>query len=116
MRHLRVGGFNSVNNAVLLKIKELLYVIRAQKVLPEADLLVTHAFWAPLLLPKVKFGKIYVHVGRYPKGQLKYYKKACCFQVPTKAIGAAVKEEISEWQAKDFCSSVPTELESRFGV
>ena len=100
VRHLRVGGFNSVNNALLLKIKEFLYVFRAQKVLPKADLLVTHAFWAPLLLPKVKFGKIYVHVGRYPKGQLKYYKKACCFQVPTKAIGVAVKEEISSSRQK----------------
>ena len=100
VRHLRVGGFNSVNNALLLKIKEFLYVFRAQKVLPKADLLVTHAFWAPLLLPKVKFGRIYVHVGRYPKGQLKYYKKACCFQVPTKAIGAAVKKEIASSRQK----------------
>ena len=100
VRHLRVGGFNSVNNAVLLKLKELFYVIRALKVLPEADILVTHAFWAPILLPKVKFGKIYVHVGRYPKGQLKYYKKACCFQVPTKASGAAVKKEITTGRQK----------------
>lgn len=100
VRHLRVGGFNSVNNALFLKFKELLYVFRAQKVLPQADILVTHAFWAPLLLHKVKFGKIYVHVGRYPKGQLKYYKKASCFQVPTKAIGSAVKKEIATSRQK----------------
>lgn len=108
VQHLRVAGFNSVNNPYLLKLKEFFYVLRAKKVLPQADILVTHAFWAPLLLPKLKFGRIYVHVGRYPKGQLKYYRNAGCFQVPTKAIRAAVKKEIPK--SRQMISVLPYPL------
>ena len=96
VHHLRVRGCNSVQNPLLLKWKELFYVLRAKRVLPPSDILVTHAFWAPLLLTKKKFGKLYVHVGRYPKGQLKFYLKANRFQVPTRAIANAVKKEIPE--------------------
>ena len=96
VQHIRVKGFDGVKNPLLLKILEIFYVLRVKRVLPSADILVTHAFWAPLLLNKEKFGKIYVHVGRYPKGQLKFYKRASRFQVPTKAISEAVRKEIPE--------------------
>ena len=96
VQHLRVKGFNGVKNPFFLKILEMFYVLRVKKVLPVADILVTHAFWAPILLENKKFGKIYVHVGRYPKGQLKFYKRASRFQVPTKVISEAVKKEIPE--------------------
>ena len=94
VHHLRVRGFKSVQNPYLLKLKELLYVLKVRSVLPPADILVTHSFWAPLLLPQKKYGKIFVHVGRYPKGQLKFYTKASRFQVPTTAIARAVENEV----------------------
>jgi len=94
VRHLRVDGFETVRNPILLKLKELFYVLRVRKVLPLADIIVTHAFWAPILLNKKKYGRIYVHVGRHPKGQFKFYSKASHFQAPTQAIGEAVKSEI----------------------
>ena len=94
VHHLRVSGFDSVQNKWLLKLKEWFYVYRARKVLPASDILVTHTFWAPLMLDPQQYGKIYVHVGRYPKGQFKFYSKASRFQVPTIAIKGAVKKEI----------------------
>jgi len=96
VQHIRVRGYDAVSNILFLKLKEFFYVLRAKKVLLEADILITHAFWAPVLLPKEKFGRIYVHVGRYPKGQLRFYKKAGCFQVPTHAIARAVQNEIQD--------------------
>jgi glycosyltransferase involved in cell wall biosynthesis len=96
VQHIRVPGYDAVSNILFLKLKEFFYVLRAKKVLLEADILITHAFWAPILLPKAKFGRIYVHVGRYPKGQLRFYKKAACFQVPTNAIARAVQNEIKD--------------------
>ena len=96
VRHYRVKGANAVRNPWILKFLELSYVIRARRVLPEADILITHAFWAPLLLPAEKFGKLYVHVGRYPKGQMKLYRKASRFQVPSQPIAKAVIREIPE--------------------
>ncbi len=93
VHHLRVKGFNTVQNKWLLKFKEWFYVYRARKVLSASDILVTHTFWAPLILDPQQYGKIYVHVGRYPKGQFKLYSKASRFQVPTIAIKGAVKKK-----------------------
>ena len=96
VQHIRVRGARATQNSILLKLREMFYVLRARKILPEADILVTHAFWAPLLLPKDKFGKIYVHVGRSPKGQMRIYKKADRLQVPTQAVARAVAGELKE--------------------
>ncbi len=96
VRHLRVKGANAVRNPWILKFLEFSYVMRARRVLPKADILITHAFWAPLLSPPEKFGKLYVHVGRYPKGQMRLYRKASRFQVPSEAIAKAVIRELPE--------------------
>jgi glycosyltransferase involved in cell wall biosynthesis len=103
VRYIRVKGATSVTNPYLLKVLELPYVLRARKVMTRADILVTHAFWAPILFPKSKFGKIYVHVGRSPKGQLRLYKKAHRFQVPSKPI-----KEISEKQIPNEVFKIKT--------
>jgi hypothetical protein len=81
---------------------------KAHKVLPKGDILVTHAFWAPILLPKEKFGKLYVHVGRYPKGQMGWYKKAARLQVPTEAVASAVSAELK--QGDDRVRTIPYPL------
>lgn len=94
VRHIRIKGADAVDNSVTLKCLELPYVWRAREHLPEADILVTHAFWAPLILNNKSYGKIYVHVGRYPKGQLKFYRKANKLQAPSSAIAEAIKREI----------------------
>ena len=94
VKYVRIQGATSVSNPYLLKLLELPYVLRVRKVMTSADILVTHAFWAPILFPKVKFGKLYVHVGRYPKGQLGLYKKASRFQVPSKSIEDISKKQI----------------------
>jgi glycosyltransferase involved in cell wall biosynthesis len=93
VEHIRVRGANACSNPILLKLKELPYVLRARKHLPKADVLVTHTFWAPLLYPKVKYGKLYVHVGRYPKGQMVLYKKATVLQAPTQAIAQSIRNQ-----------------------
>jgi glycosyltransferase involved in cell wall biosynthesis len=96
VQYLRVKGADACSNSLLLKAREFPYVWRAQKVLPPADILVTHAFWAPILLNREKFGKIYVHVGRYPKGQMRFYKKASRLQVPSCSVADAVSKELPD--------------------
>jgi len=96
VQHMRVRGARATQNSILLKLREIFYVLRARKVLPKADILVTHAFWAPILFPRDQFGKIYVHVGRYPKGQMGIYKKADRLQVPTQAVARAVAAELKK--------------------
>ena len=108
VRHFRVKGANAVRNPWILKFLELFYVMRARRVLPKADVLITHAFFAPLFLPAEKFGKLYVHVGRYPKGQMRLYRKASRFQVPSESIAKAVIREIPE--REDLVSVLPYPL------
>jgi glycosyltransferase involved in cell wall biosynthesis len=108
VQHMRVRGARATQNSILLKLREIFYVLRARKILPEADILVTHAFWAPLLLPKDKHGKIYVHVGRYPKGQMHVYKKADRLQVPTQAVARAVAAELKK--GDDRVRTIPYSL------
>ena len=96
VRHLRIPGADATKYSYLLKLREISYVLRARRILPEADILVTHAFWAPLFFPAEKFGKIYVHVGRYPKGQLRLYKKASCLQTPSEFVSVAAAKELKD--------------------
>lgn len=111
VQHVRIKGSNAVRSKWLLKIFEFIYVWRARKVLPNADILITHTFWAPIIYPQEKYGKIYVHVGRYPKGQLRYYRKAARFQVPTNSIYDAVLSEVPN--RSNLISMIPYPLHWR---
>ena len=93
VHHIRVRGAESTPNPYYLKLKEIPYVLRAKSKLSKADILITHAFWAPLFLPKEKYGKIYVHVGRFPKGQVSLYGKAAILQAPSEAIADTIRKQ-----------------------
>lgn len=96
VQHLRIKGEDSCKNSTILKFREFSYVWRARKILPAADILITHAFWAPLLLNPKKYGKIYVHVGRYPKGQMRFYTKVARFQAPSRVVANAISKELPD--------------------
>jgi glycosyltransferase involved in cell wall biosynthesis len=98
----RVAGFNAVNNLTLLKLLDFLYTLRVLKELPEADILVSNTFWLPLLACNPKFGKIYVHVSRYPRGQLKLYHCASRLQAPSVAIAREIVRQ-EPWSKDKVC-------------
>jgi glycosyltransferase involved in cell wall biosynthesis len=93
VRHVRVPGFNAPGSLALLKFFDLLYSIRTMSILPEADIIVTNTFWLPILLRKSKHGRVYVHVTRHPKGQMRFYGKAGRLQAPSRAIARAIAAE-----------------------
>src|SRR5690349_10291048 len=71
----RVRGYDTPNSMWRLKAMDLLYSLRVRRILPAADILVTNTFWLPLVERRPSRGVPYVHVARYPKGQLKLYPK-----------------------------------------
>ena len=93
VHHIRIKGFDSPRSLVKLKWQDLLYSQRVLRVLPESDVLVTNTFWLPLLKPDAKRGKLYVHVARYPKGQMKFYRKAARLQTVSSAVKEAIYRE-----------------------
>ncbi|MEY2544951.1 MAG: hypothetical protein QOG48_68 [Verrucomicrobiota bacterium] len=88
VRHLRVRGFNSPGSLALLKFFDLIYSLRVLSLLPRADVTITHTFWLPIFRRDM-----YVHVGRYPKGQMRFYFRARRLQAPTQAVSQAIRAE-----------------------
>jgi len=100
VKYLRVPGFNTPRSIVWLKFLDLIYTIRVLSVLPNADIIVTHTFWLPILLRSSKRGKVYVHVGRHPKGQMCLYRHVARLQTSTRALARAISEEVPELEPK----------------
>lgn len=91
--HKRVPGFNTKSSLVLLKVLDLFYSLRVLSILPDADILVSNTFWLPMIVRKRSKGRLYVHVGRYPKGQMRFYSHAARLQTVSSAIADAIVAE-----------------------
>jgi glycosyltransferase involved in cell wall biosynthesis len=74
--HRRISGFASPATTPRRLLLDFWYALRARSQLPPADILVTNTFWLPALEFRRSRGRIYVHVARYPKGQLWLYRRA----------------------------------------
>lgn len=98
--HIRVLGFDAPRSLLWLKFLDLLYSRRVKSVLPPADIIVTHTFWLPFLLRDSTRGQIYVHVARYPKGQLRFYRHGARLQTPSQAIARAIAAEVPHLKSK----------------
>jgi glycosyltransferase involved in cell wall biosynthesis len=94
VRHLRVDGFASPSSLLWLKILDFIYSLRVRKVLPLGDILVTNTAWLPLLVRDSTRGKLYVHAGRYPKGQMRLYGRAARLQAPSTVVADAIRAEV----------------------
>jgi glycosyltransferase involved in cell wall biosynthesis len=110
VQHLRVKGYETPANGLVLKALDLLYSLRALQVLPVADVLVTNTFWMPILAAAFHHqrGKIMVDVQRIPKGQLRFYGKAACLRANSSAVRQAILREVP-WLAGRVCT-IPNPL------
>lgn len=114
LRHLRVQGFDAPRSSLLYKIQDFLYSRRVCEILPSSDILVTHTFWLPILARNpLIHGKVYVHVGRVPKGQMRFYKHTARLQTVSSTIVEKIKEELPNTFASKL-SLVPYPLSSEF--
>lgn len=94
VRHLRVPGYSMPSSLWKLKFLDLLYSRQVKRALPEADILVTNTFWLPLLANDPSKGQRYVHVGRYPKWQMRFYGGAARLHAPSRAIAEAIRRKV----------------------
>src|SRR3954469_2688287 len=95
VRHRRIAGSNAPGTLIALKLFDLLYSIRVVSMLPESDIVVTNTFWLPILIRNA-----YVHVARFPKGQMRFYGRAVRLQVPSTAVAEAVTAEVPKFSNK----------------
>ena len=100
VRHLRVRGFDAPASLLRLKVFDLIYSLRVLSRLPPADILVTNTFWLPILARDPKRGETYVHVARYPKGQMRLYARAARLQTVSQPVAAAIEREAPRLRAR----------------
>lgn len=88
-------------------IKDAWYSSRAWALMPRADIVVSNAFWFPILAAwrQRTRGRLMIHVARAPKGQLRLYKQTTSFDTPSEAIREQIIAE-APW-AVDRTKVVP---------
>ena len=92
--HVRVRGADTPALLLALKWQDLLYTRRVARHLGHADVVVTNTFWAPLVFSPQRPGPLWVHVQRYPKGQLRFYRQAARLQTVSGVIADAIRREV----------------------
>jgi glycosyltransferase involved in cell wall biosynthesis len=90
VRHVRVRGADTPRTLPALKWQDLLYTRRVAAQLERADVVVTNTFWAPLVFSPRRHGPLWVHVQRYPKGQMRFYRRAARLQTVSAVIAEAI--------------------------
>ncbi len=100
VEHVRVAGYDTPASMLWLKALDNLYSLRVRRVLPRSDIIVTNTFWLPLLLRNPDRGKLYVHVARFPKGQMRFYTHAARLQAPSTAVAEAIIAEAPSVRSK----------------
>lgn len=97
--HVRVPSSDRSSRLIVNLALDFLYAVRVAGALPAADVTITNAFFLPLILPRRRAGKIYVQVGRYPKGQMWLYFRADRLQAVSSAVGRAIARQ-APWLKK----------------
>lgn len=90
VRHVRVPGADTPASLIRLKWEDWRYTRRVARVLEPADIVVTNTFWAPLVFSPARHGALWVHVQRYPKGQMALYRRAAKLQTVSRVIAEAM--------------------------
>ncbi|MBC7366184.1 MAG: glycosyltransferase family 4 protein [Undibacterium sp.] len=108
VRHVRVPGADTPSSLVRLKWRDLLYTRRVAKKLTRVAVVVTNTFWAPLVFSPRRHGPIWVHVQRYPKGQMLFYRRAARLQTVSRVIADAITRQAPSLAAR--VSVIPNPL------
>lgn len=93
IRHVRVPGFDAPRSMLMYRVMDAIYAWRVKRRLPPADIVVTNTIFLPLLLRNPATGKLYVHVARFPKGQMRLYNHAARLQTVSGAVAEAIRSE-----------------------
>lgn len=109
--HLRISGFASPARFATRTLLDFWYGLRIRGRLPAADILVTNTFWLPALVRRRSRGRVYVHVARYPKGQMWLYRRAI-LQTVSEPIRQAILAE--DPGAADRVRVIPYPLANRY--
>lgn len=95
VRYIRRGRLNLTTNVKVNILKDALYSLRMLWKVPRSDIIVTNCFWLPMWLSRVRkhAGRVVVNVNRWPKGQMKLYRKVARLAAASGAVRDAIVAE-----------------------
>src|ERR1700682_647171 len=94
VRHIRIRSTDRSSSLAVNLALDFIYAVRVGCALPPADVTITNAFFLPLVLPHRRAGKIYVQIGRYPKGQMSLYFRADRLQAVSQDVAHAIARQV----------------------
>jgi glycosyltransferase involved in cell wall biosynthesis len=94
IRHIRIPSSDRSSSLTMNLVRDLGYAERVARSLPVSDVTVTNSFFLPLMLPRRAAGKIYVHVARFPKGQMALYFRADRLQAISRTVADAIAAQV----------------------
>ncbi len=101
VRHVRVRGFDAPASKIAYRVLDMVYALGVLRRLAPADILVTNTIWLPVLIRDAKKGgALYVHVARYPKGQMRFYGHAARLQTVSETVAEAIRREAPSLASK----------------
>lgn len=93
--HQRIPSRDAPRSRWAYRAFDLVYSLRARRLLPPgADILITNCLWLPVLIRNSRYGRLYIHVARYPKGQMRLYRHAPRIQTVSTVVAEAIKAEL----------------------
>jgi len=117
MTILRRGGYEQGTNIWIDLLKDLFYAVRAQRFVPEGDVVVVNDFWLPVLLGRCRKrpGKLVVAAHRFPKNQYWMYRHVDAIIAVSKPVAAAICLQQPDLAPKVFTINNPLDTsELRF--
>lgn len=112
VRHLRIPSHDAPASRLVYRLLDIKYAILACSRLPQSDVTITHSVSLPVIIPKRKAGKVVVSVARYPKGQMRLYKRADRLQGVSSHITEAIK--VQSPSVAHLAKTIPNCLSERF--
>jgi glycosyltransferase involved in cell wall biosynthesis len=92
--------------------KDLAYALRAARALPACDVVVSNSFWLPVALRTQdrRTGRLVVHVGRFPKGQMRLYRNADLVHTVSIPVADAIRAECPALGARIAVLGYPVDV------
>jgi glycosyltransferase involved in cell wall biosynthesis len=104
--HVRLPSTNAPRSSFWYRLLDAPYSWRAyRKLAADADIVVTNCMWLPLFMRFRLARKLYVHVARMPKGQMRLYRHAARLLAVSSVVADAIRREVP--QAASRVSIVP---------
>jgi len=90
-----LAGATATGRIAIDLVKDFAYALRAARALPESDVVVSNSFWLPVALrtARGRNGRLVVHVGRFPKGQMRLYRNADLVHTVSTPVAEAIRAE-----------------------